>query len=802
LSRIYELLHRTGYTPLVIDNDRRKTAPETRLLTTRLGNRPAPPTSDESDFDIRGLIQILIRRRFWILLCTATMLVVAALVCIFMPPKYRAVSRIELFKQDVGVRPLADMTDQDGGGYVDPLDFNLTLQTQMKVLGADALAWQVIKELNLADTREFGGSPPAKTATANQQTAESSEPTPSQRAAILRKFEKNLKVDGVSGTRLITVSYTDPDPKMAAKIVNQLVSDFVEYNFQVRYNATSKATDFLAKELADLKSQVEKAQAHAAEVQKESGIFGEDERHNIVIARLDQLNNELTSAEADRVVKESLYKLARSGNPELIAGMLGANAQPNAPGAANSLALLTNLRQQEANLNAEYADAAAKYGPAYPRLIETKKRLDSVHDSIATELAKVVRRANREYELAAAREAKTRKAFTEQKALAAQMNNKAVDFLVAKHEADSSWSVYEHLLEKLKQADLLAGLRSSQLHVVDVAAIPDRPVRPNVPLYLAFGTLAGLTLGVVCVFVIDSMDRTIFDIREIEATTYVPVLGVIPRAGLVPETRFERWLNAPMRSGRNGAAHKASLQRLQNAAVAEAFRSVRTSLLLSRPDQPPQVLMITSSIAQEGKSFASLNLAAAFAYKGDYVLLVDADLRRGTLSRVLTPDSAIGLTQVLSRGADREAYRRIDDVPGLTFLPAGAPSAHPSESLGSQQMAALLETWRRHFAYVVIDTPPVLPVTDAVVLSPKMDAVIVVVRFAVSLRPSIIRTIRMLQDVQAGPLGVMVNAMEVHSPEYQDYSGSHGYDEYHKRGSGELLLVPPSSEPASKGESS
>lgn len=852
MSRYYELLRRSGAPSPLSDNDRQRAGTETRLspMTVRSRRTPTRQTSEDLDFDIGGVIQILVRRRFWIFLCTATMLVVATLVCLFMPRTYKAVSRIELFKQDLGAGPsLADMTNQAGGGYIDPLDFNLTLQTQMKVLESDALAWQVIKELNLADTREFRTDPPIKSATAKQQTAELSEPAPSQRAAVLRKFAKNLKVDGISGTRLITVSYMHPDPKMAAKMVNQLVSDFVEYNFQVRYKATSKATDFLARQLVDLKSQVEQAQAHAAQLQKDSGIFGEDEHHNIVITRLEQLNNELTTAEADRVVKESVYKLARSGNPELVAGMVGAQTQPNGPGTANSQALLTNLRQQEASLNAEYADAAAKYGSAYPRLIQIKKRLDSVRSSIAAELAKVVHRSNREYELAASREAETRKAFAEQKAIAAQMNNKAVDFLIAKHEADSSWSVYEHLLEKLKEADILAGIHPSEVHVVDLAAIPDHPAKPNVPLYLAFGALAGMTLGVICVFVIDTIDRTIRNVGEIEATTHVPILGVIPHAelpssvrGLLPETGLKRWLNAPMRNGRNGTAlngallllqnpavaeafrsvrtsfkrllnapirhgrngatHNGALLRLQNTAVAEAFRSVRTSLLLSWPDQPPQVLMITSGIAQEGKSFASLNLAAALAYNGNKVLLVDADLRRGTLSRMLNPRCASGLTQIFSRSPDRETYWRIEDVPGLIFMPAGVPSAQPSELLGSEQMAALIETWRQQFAYVLIDTPPVLPVTDAVVLAPKVDGVIVVARFAVSQRSSIIRTIRVLQDAQAALLGVLVNAMDVHSPEYQDYTGTHGYDEYRKGGSGELLLVPPSSEPSSKGASS
>jgi polysaccharide biosynthesis transport protein len=540
---------------------------------------------------------------------------------------------------------------------------------------------------------------------------------------------------------------------------------------------------------------VEKSQVRAVQLQKDSGIFGEDEHHNIVLTRLEQLNNQVTSLEADRVIKETVYKLSRSGNPELVAGMLGTQPERTTPEAANPAVLLNKLREQEATLKTEYADAAAKYGPAYPRLIQITDKLSSVHSSIAAELGKVAERAKKEYELAASREAAARKAFAQQKEIAAQMNDKATDFLIAKHEADSGRVLYEHLLEKLKEAGVLAGLHSNEIHVLDPAVIPSRPAKPNVPLYLGAGALAGLFFGLVGVFVVETMDRTIRDVGEIETTTYVPVLGVIPHAALVPTTGLKYWLNAPMREARDGVSQDALLLSLRNAAVAEAFRSVRTNLLLSRLDEAAKVLMVTSGMAKEGKSFASLNLAAAFACNGGKVLLVDADLRRGTLSMVVNRRSGAGLSQVLLRElAPSAAYMQIDDIPGLTFMPAGPCPHHASELLGSQQMNALIESWRKQFDYVLIDTPPAMSVTDAVVLSRKVDAVIVVVRFAVTNRPSIHRTIRLLRDVQVAPLGVLVNAMDVRSPEYYHYSGFYGEDEHLNRHSGEspLLGSPPS----------
>ena len=775
-------------------------------MSTRPLPRSIPPAEasnerpNELDLDIHGILRAIVRRRMWIYVCTGSMVALAALACLFMTPQYKAESKLEILKQDTSGLSL-NSAGASPDASSDPLDFNVTLQTQLGVLKSDVLAWQVMKELKQVDAKDFSSNPPSDTARPAQQPTEDDYPTPDKRASrALTRFKSSLKVKTIPGTRLISVSYMHPDPQMAARIVNQLVSDFVEYNFQVRYNATAKATEWLGRQLVDLKSQVEKSQERAVQLQKESGIFGQDESHNIVLTRLEQLNNEVTSAEADRVIKENVYKLSRSGNPELVASMLGTQPERSTPDAANPASLLNNLRQQETTLKAEYADASAKYGPAYPRLIQIKDKLGSVRSSIATELGKVAQRAKNEYQLASSREAAARKAFAEQKAVAAQMNDKSIDFLIAKHEADSGRVLYEHLLEKLKEAGVLAGLRSSTLHVLDPAEVPTVPARPNVPLYIGFGAVAGLFLGLVGVVVAETMDRTVRDVEEIESANYVPVLGVIPDAGIIPTMGLKYWLKANKGEPSNSEAQNALLMSLRNGSVAEAFRTVRTSLLLSRLGEPAKVLMITSGMPQEGKSFVSLNLAAAFAYNGGKVLLVDADLRRGTLSRVLKQQTGIGLSEIIravpedgshhtwSRmlGGDPEfsaAYRQIDDVPGLTFISAGDCPDHASELLGSQEMTALVERWRERFDYVLIDTPPAIPVTDAVVLSRKVDAVIVVVRFAATNRPSVQRTIRILRDVQVARLGVVVNAMDLRSPEYYHYSGFYGRAEQGYRNS-------------------
>lgn len=784
MSRNYELLRKAGD---AIHAQRRTE----RYMPPFPPSGPLPRTeapseeSRELDLNFPEMLQAILRRRKWIYLWTAVMLTAAALVCVFMKPQYKAESKVEILKQDTSGLSLNNGASNDASS--DPLDFNMTLQTQLAVLKSDSLAWQVMKELQLIDAKD--APPPDVSNNPGQPNGGTIAPD-KESARALKQFKSNLKLNPISGTRLISVSYMYPDPKMAAKIVNQLVSDLIEYNFQVRYNATTKATDWLGRQLVDLKAQLEASQQRAAELQKQSGIFGQDEHNNIVLTRLEQLNNQVTSAEADRVTKETVYRLSRTGNPELIAGMIGTQPDRSTAEAANPASLLNNLRQQEATLNAEYADASAKYGAAYPRLIQIKEKLRAVRSSISAELGKVAARAKDEYELAAAREAAARKAFDEQKALAAQMNDKATDFLIAKHEAESNRVLYDHLLEKLKEAAVLAGLHSNALHVVDSASVPSMPARPNVPLYLGVGAMTGVLFGLASVFVVDSLDRSIRNVQDLETTTRVPVLGVIPDARAILRNASKLSLKSGVAEASRHNRRDSAILSLGNPAVAEAFRAVRTSLLLSRLDDSCKVLMVTSGMPQEGKSFVSLNLAAAFTNNGARVLLVDADMRSANLSRILDQCFGIGLWDVI-RGASETngharsgplvlkegfpaAYRQIEEVPGLTFMPAGDCPCHAAELLGSEQMSTVIENWRNDFDYVVIDTPPAVPVTDPVILSRKVDAVIVVVRFAVTSQPCIQRTIRLLSDVQAPRMGALMNAMDLRSPEYFHYSGVYG----------------------------
>jgi polysaccharide biosynthesis transport protein len=767
MSRNYELLRNAAQRPLT-------SSWVNHANPGMASENPEPATPRDPELDLGRLLDVLSRRRFWIIGSTLLTFCAALIACFLLPPKYEAQSTMEILQPDTALAVGSETPAQP------PIDLAITMQTQLEVLQSDTLAWQVLRELKLVDQSEIPltSGAPAGNADSTRLKASANSCGPldrflsrNTRPCLVAQFESHLKVKTIPGTRLITVAFSDKDPVKAANVVNRLVSHFIDYSFHVHYDATKQQTDWLARQLVDLKRQVEDSQERAVQLQRESGIFGADEQHNIVLTRLEHLNDELTSAESDRVTKETVYRLAKSGSPELISGMLGIQMGPNAQQRESAVSILSTLRQQEAALEAQYAEAAAKYGTAYPKLVQLNRQRESVRTTIAKELEKIRKRARNEYELASARESAAKRSFIEQKSVAAQMNDKAVNYLIAKHEAESGRTLYEQLLRKLKEANVLAGLRSNELHIVDAAEVPQHP-KSRIPLLLGFGTLGGLFLGLVCAVVAEGLDKTVGEVEELEKSAIAPVVALVP----IAETGTTRSIigsNLLLTNRDAGTALKVSLG---DPSVREAFRGLRTNLLLSASNDPMQVLLVTSGIPGEGKSFTSFHVAATFARSGQGdVLLVDADLRRGALSKYMDSGSRRGLTDLLQDSNTRSLHAPVEGVHRLYFLPSGSCDDSAPEMLNSELVVTLVEQWRQRFSMIVIDSPPVLPVSDALVLSRAADAVVLVVRASMTSLNSVARSVRVLRDVQVRRIAVVLNAVNSGSPEYNRYFGVKSY---------------------------
>ena len=740
------------------DNQPTATTKNTELETVTFSDIfPATMESREDRVSIVHLWRVLQKRRWLVLGSLATIVLLVTAVSLALPKRYDASSRLLLDlegSEDLGL----DQVVMPIG-----IDLDTKLQTQIRIVQSDTIATSVIKQLGLQNNPAFAG----KQATYPGRDFDNLDLQ--TRAALTNGLHRYLTVQLVPKTEIMEIHFRSRDPKLAADIANAVASTYIERNFQTKYQATRQTSDWLTKQLEDVRKNAEIAQEKVISYQQKTGLYGTDESHNIVIDRLELLNKALSEAEGDRIVKEAKYRIAMTENPDLIA-----NIAPES--------LLGALYKQRAESRSEYAQLAAKYGASYPRVIQLQSQLHELDSSIAEEITKVSETLRAEYRAALRSEQMLQASLDKQKDDAYKMNQDAIQYGIMRREVESSRDLYEGLLKKLKEAGILAGLKSSNINIIDQASVPVVPVEPRVPLNIALGCMGGLLFGVALAVVVENVDSSIRTPEDIETYCSLPSLGIIPSVAL-DDSPAQRQLT---RTGTAQLILPITMEH-RNSGGAEAFRALRTSLLLSSPGAPPQVILVTSAMMQEGKSFTSMNLAVVLAQTGQKVLLVDSDMRRPAVNKYLGIATNRGLSACLAGTEDSAAMIvKIDEIPGLHVLPAGHMPPYPSEMLASEALPQLVQRWREEFRYVVIDTPPVLAVTDAVVTARVADVVVLVVRSEKTGRQSLLRTRDLLKKVHANIAGVVVNDLSFNSVEYRQYYGYYGKDHqgYYHDGNG------------------
>jgi polysaccharide biosynthesis transport protein len=751
------------------------------ILARRDDPRYLPPINSPVDepFSLAEITGVL-RRRKWLILSSITAWLLLALAAsLVMTPKYESVSVIEINKENSDALGLENAATEPGQGG-DSMEHTITMETHASAVQSDTLALQVIDQLHLDARPEFQWKPSFLDSEQTKREAYLPlDQAPHRREKLLKVFHKNLTVKQMGSSRLMEIRYLNPDAQVAAAVANTLANDYMEEYFQTRYTATAQASDWLSKQLADLKTQVAASRQKLVDYQKQNGMIGigTDGAENVVMAKLVDLNKQLTEAQGNRITRQVIHELVKSGNAELISGLAGNSFTAGSSSPVNSLNLLQTLRGQEAELKIQYAEAATKFGSAYPKLVEMGNQLDALNAAIQNEIQKVGSRAENDYLTALMSENMLHAAFEKQKAEANNLNDKAIQYTILKHEADSSNNLYDELLEKLKSAGILSGLRSTKLLVIDPARPTAEPVRPNFLVNHAIGLFAGLLLGVALAFIKESGDTTIRNPSQIETVTLLPQLGHIP------DFRFNSLAEADQQKktlgrtkaqtilGSNSKEIKPLAVGAPHSSIADAYRQVRSSITLS-DNLYPKVLLVTSPSSAEGKTTTAINLSVVLAQQGARVLLVDADLRRPSVQSRLQMASGTGLGSLLtSKNGSNGEIVEYPDQPGLFVLGAGSKVHYAAELLGSKKMGELIEHWRGQFDVVLIDTSPVLSVTDAVVLSSRVDGVLLVVRSEATTKQSLLRARDVLFRANAKISGFIVNAVDLNSWDYQQYYG-------------------------------
>jgi capsular exopolysaccharide synthesis family protein len=702
---------------------------------------------------------LILRKHQWLILSfLLTVVTIVSIATFRMRPVYVAKATIEIDRENSNILPF-----QGTDAYDSMMDLDNYIETQSKVLTSETLALQTIRNTGLAANPEFsaGGVPSEAIATgslANQKR-------PPEVAAFLG----SLSVKRIPNSRLMEVSYESTDPVLAARILNAHLENFKAQNIQSRYEATLEATRFLTSQLNELKLTVKQSEDARINYERQNQIWSVDDKSNITTQRLADLDKQLTDAQGETLKKQALYEYAKAGDIDAVPEI-------------RADALLQDLQKKRADLAVLYTEAVNQYGPNFPKVLRLQAQMKEVDDQIARESKGIILQLESDYREAKQREELIRQALEVQKAETNNMAEKMVQYNILKRESEADKTLYEGLLTKLKEAGISEGLKSSNLRVVDPAMIPSYPSRPAKARNVALAFLVGLVGGIGLALLREYLDNTVKTPDDIETLSRLPSLAVVPAfGGGAGGKRRMGMFGGPATNGHEKRIELVA-QHLPKSQMSEAFRALRTALLLSQPDHPPQVILVTSALPREGKTTAAANLAVTLAQLGDKTVLVDADLRKPGVGRLLNLGTGkyAGLSSYLAGVSTLDLVTVPHPaIPNLAAIPTGPLPPNPADLLSSHKLADAIAELRTKYKFVVIDSPPIMAATDAVILSVQADGVLLVVRSGETPKEAFTRTRDLLISVKSRLLGVVLNAVDASAPDYyysyRYYPYSYGY---------------------------
>jgi len=702
---------------------------------------------------------LILRKHQWLILSFMLAVVTIVAIATFrMQPVYVATARVEIDRENANILPF-----QGSDSYDYMMDLENYIETQSKILTSETLALQTIRNNALTARPEFSSPNGPSEAVASGSLANQKRPPE------LAEFLGSLSVRRVPNSRLMDVSFECTDPQLAARIVNAHIASYIEQNFRSKYEATTQASTWLADQLGELKIRVQRSEDARIAYERQNQIWTLDDKQNITTQRLSDVNKQLTDAQSERMKKESLYQFAKAGNLDAV------------PEVQNNLAI-GDLFKKRSDTASQYTDALAQYGPNFPKVQRLQAQLKEFDQTIEKEKQKILDVLESDYHEAQQREALLTNALDQQKAETNQMAGKLVEYNILKREAEANKTLYEGLMTKLKETAISSGLRSSNIRVVDPAMIPSTPARPAKARNVALAFLVGLVGGIGLALMREYLDNTVKTPDDVETLSRLPSLAVVPEFAGTNGTGKRHGLLQGFSSNGHDKRIELVAQHLPKSQMAEAFRALRTSILLSQADHPPQVILVTSALPREGKTTAAANLAVTLAQLGDKTVLVDADLRKPGVGRLLNLAGGkyAGLSSYLAGVSSLDLVSvPHPTIPNLVAIPTGPLPPNPADLLSSHKLVEAIAELRTKFKFIVIDSPPIMAATDAVILSVQTDGVLLVVRSGETPKEAFTRTRDLLHSVKCRILGVVLNAVDSGAPDYyysyRYYPYSYGY---------------------------
>lgn len=717
----------------------------------------------DDEIDLRGLWTVIVRNKA-IIITLAVFIFTATLInTLLIKPTYRANVSLQINPEDSAKVLNYDVTAQDPS--FTGKDF---YQTQYELLKSRALAREVINSLGLEHS--FTGEKLAKPFFSEtldsikgvfKQAVEPIRDKKEQQAKkklgkkpIEDSFLGNLTVSPVKNSRIVNIYYEHEDPELAADIVNTLAEKFINMNLNRRINAASYAEKLLKDQLVEVKSRLQESENKLVNYAKERGIVNiENDKggsSSLTSQSLTALNIALSEAEKERIDAEAKYRNTTQSN-------MASSVQENT--------VVQKLKEEKAKLQSEYQEKLGIYKPAYPLMVQIKGRIKKLDEAISREIKNSQQAASAElksaYLAAKQKEDNIRKKLQEQKANYMKFKDNSIKYNTLSREVETNRQMYNGLLQRMKEVSVAGSIGTNNISVVDYAVVPYAVYKPNIKRNLTLGLVLGLFVGVGVAFLREYLNDTVKSSEEIERLTHANVLGLLPS------------------EKKNDKSKENLLSRIldPNTQTAEAIRVLRTNLMFSTQEGMPKTLLVTSAEPSEGKSNLCINLATGLCQSGKTVLIIDCDLRKPTMHKYLKLDNSEGLSNYLTKQIDEATATQSTDVDGLFVISSGPKPPNPVELLSGDRMVQLLELAAERFDNVIIDSPPVIGLADALVLSNHVNATLFVIAYGQAKKKAIEGAYTRLRKAQAKIIGTVFT--KVKKTAGSDY---YYYDYYYEYG--------------------
>lgn len=768
----------------------------------------SPPTSYNYGVDPNAPHEVhlidywrAVRKRLWLVLGLVALITMMAIIYVARKPDYfEAQARVQVQNEDnstfTGKAPYFYSASED----------SIYFNTQLQILTSQGLMRRVVRTLDLEHNPDFfKGSnatkrstwrrildmagvsskeaPVASDADRLPLTTSSVAPATSREdlteakrlAPYVGAILSGLKVDPVKESRgyyketsLIDVRYSHTDPQVAAKVVNAIADTYVYANLEKKMETNSSTGTFLQKRIAELQQQIRADEERLVNYARNNQIISLDPNQNTVVERLAGLNRQLLEAENERKTAEAAFNAARAP------GAAEALAEGDAKQVSELETKLNDLLQKRALLMVEATEEAPEVKEVDQQVAELNKQLKDLRGKKQTTLLTTL---ETRYKQALGREQALRKSFDAQRSETLTQNEAAINYRIIQQEIETNKTLLNSLLQGAKENDVVIAGKPNNISVVDYGLAPDAPVGPNRTRTIFMAFFLSIGLGVGLALFLEYLDDSVHTTEEVERGLHLPALAVIPSVGGGSGSPFGLIGSSKALLKRNGNGHVDKNEELlinldSRSPLAEAYRHLRTSVLLSSAGRAPKALLVTSSLPGEGKTTTAVNTASSLAQTGATVVIIDADMRRPRLRSIFGIDEQLGLSSILSSSVSESEILGMvarDETTGLSILTSGPIPPNPAELIGSEQMRELLVVLQKHFDHVVIDSPPVSSFTDGVLISTMVDGVLLVVHGGKSSRHIVRRSKQLLQEVGAKIFGVVLNNIEIQSHDYYYY---------------------------------